>query len=430
MFKKQGLILLLVMILFSASACNLTKENTNGYSDKNIDSNSGQLNPPTNGPNEDISKGDQDIEVDKTKEQISSMSLEEKIGQMLVVGIDGYNLNSNTKNLLDKHKVGGIIVMGENVQDSKQLLSLINEIKKENQKNKIPLFMTIDEEGGRVTRMPKEFKKLPSNKVIGQINNPTFSYKLGSVIAEEIKAFGFNMDFAPVLDINSNPRNLVIGDRAFGAKASIVSSLGIQTMKGIQNQNIIPAVKHFPGHGDTLVDSHKGLPSVSNDLKRLKSLELIPFSEAIKNNADVVMIAHILLPKIDKDNPSSMSKIIITDILRKELKFEGVVITDDMTMGAIVKNYPIGEAAVKSVSAGADIVLVCHGYNNEIEVINTLKNAVVKGEISEERIDESVYRILKLKEKYQLKDEIINTVDVNKINSKINNLLNSYVNKK
>ena len=205
---------------------------------------------------------------------------------------------------------------------------------------------------------------------------------------------------------------------------NIVSNLGVQTMKGIQSENIIPVVKHFPGHGDTSVDSHIGLPSVNNDLKRLQSVELIPFEKAIKNNADAVMIAHILLPKIDKKNPSSMSKIIITDILRRSLKFKGVIITDDMTMGAILKNYSIGEAAVKSVKAGSDIVLVCHGYDNELTVINALKNAISKGEITEKRIDESLYRILLLKQKYKLKDEIISSVDVEDINNRISTLLN------
>ncbi|MPN25095.1 Beta-hexosaminidase [bioreactor metagenome] len=234
------------------------------------------------------------------------------------------------------------------------------------------------------------------------------------------------MNFAPVLDVNSNPKNPVIGSRSFGSNPDIVSSLGVETMKGIQEENVIPVVKHFPGHGDTSVDSHVGLPTVNSDLDRLQNFELIPFAKAIENDADMVMIAHILLSKIDSENPSSMSKTIITDILRNNLKFDGVVITDEMTMGAIIKNYSLNEAAVKSVSAGTDIILVGHGYNNEIGVINALKSAVSKGEISQERIDESVYRILKLKEKYNLKDEIINSVDVNKINNKIKTLLDIY----
>jgi len=362
--------------------------------------------------------------IDPIIEQISKMSIDEKIGQMLVVGIEGYDLNENTKSLLEKSKVGGVILFSNNIQNTSQLLNLLNSLKRQNIKNKIPLFLSLDEEGGRVTRMPKEFKNIPTNKAIGKINDEVLSNKIGAAIAYEIASFGFNMDFAPVLDVNSNPNNPVIGNRSFGGDIKTVSKLGIQTMKGIQSENIIPVVKHFPGHGDTSVDSHMGLPSVNNDLERLKSFELIPFKEAIRNNADAVMIAHILLPKIDSKNPSSLSKIIITDILRTKLNFNGVIITDDMTMGAIVKNYNIPEAAVKSVKAGTDIVLVCHGYDNEIAVINALKNSMEKGEISGKRIDESVYRILKLKQKYKLKDEIINSVDVKGINNKINGVLN------
>jgi beta-N-acetylhexosaminidase len=430
LLKKYSLILISIMFFFINSGCSLNKL----YSEDSINKNQDQVEPAKNEQDQkDVKTLEDKVETkpkDPILEQISKMSLEEKIGQMIVVGIEGYNLNDNTKNLIEKYKAGGFILFGENVQDTNQLLNLLNSIKEENLKNHIPLFLSIDEEGGQVTRMPKEFKRIPTNKAIGQINNTTFSYKLGDAIAKEIKSFGLNMNFAPVLDINSNPKNPVIGDRSFGSEVDIVSRLGIETMKGIQSANVIPVVKHFPGHGDTSVDSHKALPSVSSDLERLQSFELIPFGEAVKNGADAVMIAHILLPNIDKENPSSLSKTIITGILRDNLRFDGVVITDDMTMGAITKNYNIGEASVKSVEAGTDIVLVCHGYNNAVEVINALKDAVLNGKISERRIEESVYRILRLKKKYNLKDEIMDSVDVKKINNDINSLLNTYLNKK
>lgn len=361
--------------------------------------------------------------ISAIRRQLSMMTLDEKIGQMLIVGFNSPSVDQVAWTLIRGYHVGGIIVYGYNVQNTSQLLALMNTLKRTNSTNKVPLFLSVDEEGGRVSRMPAAFLNLPSNAVIGRVNNPNLSYQIGNVIANQIKAFGFNMDFAPVLDINSNPANPVIGDRSFGATPQIVSRLGVQTMKGLQAGGVIPVAKHFPGHGDTSVDSHIGLPAVNHDLSRLESFEFIPFSDAIRNQADAIMIAHILLTRIDPVNPSSMSKILITDILREQLGFSGVVITDDMAMGAIVKNFDIGNAAVKSINAGADIILVSGDYANQIKIINALKSAVENGVIRPDRIDESVYRILKLKNNYSLRDTILTTVDVNQINDAIRAVL-------
>jgi beta-N-acetylhexosaminidase len=231
------------------------------------------------------------------------------------------------------------------------------------------------------------------------------------------------MDFAPVIDIFSNPKNTVIGDRAFGTEPDIVSSLGVQTMKGLREGGIISVVKHFPGHGDTLVDSHIGLPTVEYEMNRLKNFEFKPFQAAIDNKADTVMVAHILMKAVDPENPASMSKVMITDILRNQLGLEGVAATDDMTMRAILDNYKIGVAVVKSVDAGSDIVLVCHGFENQVNAINALKASVKDGMITEERLNESVYRILKLKGKYAVSNKKIASINVDEINSKINSIL-------
>lgn len=368
--------------------------------------------------------------IDPAEEQIRGMTLDEKLGQMVIVGFEGYTISTEIKDIIENHHTGGFILFSRNIKNSDQLLALVNSLKSANSVNKVPLFVSVDEEGGRISRMPAELKKLPSNEAIGKLDNGDLSYEIGSILADEIKLFGFNMDFAPVLDIRSNPKNTVIGDRSFGSSAEVVGKLGVQTMKGIRNGGVIPVVKHFPGHGDTVVDSHIGLPSVNNDMDRLKRLELVPFKEAIDNQADAVMIAHILLNKIDPKNPASLSKSIITDLLRSQLNFNGVVITDDMTMGAILKNYNIGDAAVKSVNAGSDIILVCHGLDNELAVFNALKKAVMDGTITEKRIDESVYRILKLKYKYNLADILIDSVNTDNINSKINKILRTYFKRK
>jgi len=342
---------------------------------------------------------------------------------MVMVGIEGTMFGDDAKQMIQQHRVGGIILFKRNIDNPAQTLSLINELKRANSANKIPLFLSVDEEGGRVSRMPDQLRDLPPSGRIGEIGDNELAFEIGRVLGQELKALGFNMNFAPVLDINSNPNNPVIGDRAFGTTPDLVSRLGIQTMKGIQSQNVISVVKHFPGHGDTSVDSHIGLPSVYHDYERLKSFELIPFADAIKNKADAVMIAHILLPQIDPEHPASLSRAVITDILRKDLNFQQVVITDDLTMGAIANNYNLGEAAVKAVTAGSDIVLVCHSLEMEMQVINALTNAVETGQISTERIDESVYRILKLKQKYQLTDEPVESIDIDQINRDIEQVL-------
>ncbi|AEY64538.1 beta-N-acetylhexosaminidase [Clostridium sp. BNL1100] len=362
-------------------------------------------------------------ESDKLKEQIMSMSLDEKIGQMVIVGIDGYVADEHARQMIEENNVGGFILFKSNIQNSNQMLGLLNSLKSINRANKVPLFLSVDEEGGRVSRLPDEFLKIPSNKTIGKLNNSSVSHQVGSIIGEELKSFGMNMDFAPVLDINSNPKNPVIGDRSFGTAPDLVSKLGIQTMQGLQSQNIIPVVKHFPGHGDTSTDSHVGLPRVNNDLKRLRNFELRPFADAIENGAEAVMVAHILLPKIDPENPASFSRTIISDILRTEMNYDGVVITDDFTMGAIVKNYNIGQAAVKSILAGSDIVLVCHDYDKQKAVISALKNAAQSGQLPLDRIDQSVTRILRLKQEHEITDDPANAVDPKSINDKIRALL-------
>jgi len=361
----------------------------------------------------------------KIPEVIENMSLDEKLGQMIFAGISGTEPKLEDEHLINKYKVGGVIFNKENLTSPSQTVAFINHLKAENI-SKIPLFFGIDQEGGRISKLPGNLMDIPSNLEIGEksSSNPSFSYEIGSVLGKLVRSYGFNVNFAPVLDINSNPENPVIGDRSFGSQPDLVSKLGIQTMKGMQSENIIPTIKHFPGHGDTSVDSHLELPVVNKTQAELEKLELIPFKRAIDEGAEMVMIAHILLPKIDPEHPSSMSEVIITKLLRNQLGFEGVVITDDMTMEAITGNYDIGGAAVMSVKAGSDIIMVAHDYEKVIKVISELKTAVERGEISEDRINQSVARILKLKQKYHLKDSFNDEVNINKLNQLIDSVLN------
>ena len=362
--------------------------------------------------------------ADPVEDLLNRMSTDEKIGQLVVVGIDGTINNKDSRTFIEDYHVGGFIFYKDNMESTQQALQLFNDLKLSNEVNKVPLWMSVDEEGGRVTRMPKEFIKLPTNQVIGKKNDAKLSNEIGQILGRELQGFGLNMDFAPVLDIHSNPNNPVIGDRSFGSQAEVVSSLGIATMHGIQSHGVVPVVKHFPGHGDTSVDSHIGLPIVENSLDRLRKLEFLPFQDAINQGAEVVMIAHILMPKVDPDYPASLSKVVITDILRAELGFNGVVMTDDMTMGAIVDHYDLPQSSVQSVLAGTNIVLVGHDVEKGIAVIEALTEAVKNGKISEELLNNRVYTILKLKEKYGLNNEPAKGPDVQSLNTDIQKIVN------
>ncbi len=339
--------------------------------------------------------------VDNIQVMVDSMTIDEKIGQ-LVMG--GYNDIDEILPIIKKYKLGGVILFQKNILSATQATKDISSLKASNTKNKIPLFVSVDQEGGRINRLPSSMGTFLSAKAIGDKNDSTYAFNAGVKIAIALKQLGFNLDFAPVLDIYSNPKNTVIGDRAFGTTADKVSKFGIQVMKGLNSKNIIPTAKHFPGHGDTEVDSHIGLPVVTKTVAELTSFEFKPFISAIENNVPMIMVAHILLSKVDT-LPSSLSYKVVTNILRKQLGYNGVVITDDITMGAITENYTLADAAVKAINAGCDIVLVAQDSQNSIVVVNALKSAYQNGQITEKRIDESVYRILKLKYQYNLKDK-------------------------
>lgn len=361
---------------------------------------------------------------DSALTQLKELSLEEKVGQLVIVGMEGTTVDSSSRKLLNTYHVGGFIFFKDNMESIDQSVQLFNSLKKANAGNPIPLWMSIDEEGGRVSRMPDPFVKLPSSGKVGENDDPALAQEIAGQIGKRLFGFGLNMAYAPVLDVNSNPDNPVIGDRSFGSSAKMVSRLGIAAMKGIQETGVVPAVKHFPGHGDTSVDSHFGLPVVEHDKERLNKLELAPFKDAIDNGADVVMVSHLLMSKIDPETPASFSKPVITGLLREQLGFNGVVITDDMTMGAVgAGEIEIGEAAIRSVLAGTNIVLVGHEYDKEEAVIKSLIQAVKSKRITEKILDERVLTILRLKQKYNINDQPVTGPDVKQLNAEAKQLI-------
>lgn len=402
---KKLLIFLSIIILIT-TACN-RKNNKESPKDNELKE-----------PNENIQE-----QKDEIREKIKSMTMEEKIGQLFILGFEGKDIEEETKHLIEDFKIGGLILFSRNIEDSNQIIQLINNLKDLNKNNKIPLFISIDEEGGNVSRLPKEFKKLPQAKKIGDTRDIDLSFKFGELLGLRLKSLGFNLNYAPVMDINSNPKNPVIGNRAFGNNPEVVTSYGIPVMKGIQSMGIISGIKHFPGHGDTDVDSHINLPVINKSLEEIRDFELIPFKKSIEEDVDMIMIAHILFPNIDKEYPSTMSKDIITYLLRKEMGFEGVIISDDLTMGAIIENYTLEGATLKFLQSGGDIALICHGTDDFKSIFEYIKIKVKNEEIPIEDIDNKVYRILKLKKKYNLQDTKIDELNIEEINNKTEEIL-------
>ncbi|MCA0971221.1 beta-N-acetylhexosaminidase [Halobacillus litoralis] len=358
--------------------------------------------------------------------KVEQMSLEDKAAQLFMVGFEGTSLSPSERSMIQQGHVGGVILLGRNVRSDDQLHQLVTSIKQSNSTS-TPLFVGIDEEGGRVSRIPASLSSLPSSKQIGNAGDPELSYDVGQSLAAKVKHYGINMNFAPVLDINNNPDNEVIGDRSFGSDPETVTRLGIPTMKGIRSEGVIPVVKHFPGHGDTSVDSHAQLPIINKTTEQLNAFEWVPFKKAIQSGADAVMTAHILFPALDEQYPATFSKKVVTGVLREQMNYDGLVITDDMAMGAISENYGTEEAVLKAIEAGVDIVLLTDTRNNQFERVHqSLLEAVEKGELSEEQIDESVKRILKVKQKYKLSSiqEDVNEEELNQSISDIQKRVN------
>lgn len=354
--------------------------------------------------------------------QIAGMTLEERIGQLIVAGVDGKSADAGAKRMIREQHVGGVIFYKDNLASSDGVIRYVNQLKAWNADGAAPLLLSVDQEGGKVSRLP-ELKKLPNARLIGDTGDVGLAEDVGEILARACAQLGLNVDFAPVLDINSNPANPVIGARAFGSGEQVVTEMGVATMQGIRSQGVIPVVKHFPGHGDTSVDSHLDLPVVNKGLDELKAFEWKPFEAAIREGAGAVMVAHILFPKLDPDYPASLSKTIVTDQLRGMLGFRGVVITDDLTMGAIADHYGIGEAAVLAVKAGADLVLIAHQYGNVDQAIEALASSVKRGELTEARLNESVLRVLRLKVEGKLSDAAIGKPQLAPVNAAIAEVL-------
>lgn len=359
---------------------------------------------------------------------IDELTLEEKIGQMIIIGLDTKITDELLEKIINKYKVGGVLLYKKNYKDYEEMVSLVNKIKEINRKNKIPIFISIDQEGGRVNRMPNEFKNLPvASKLAEKSKEEDFVKMSGEITGEMLNKLGIDMDFAPVLDIKRFKDDHAIGDRAYSENVEKVSKYGIEYMKALQKNNIISVVKHFPGHGATKEDSHFKLPKIKKELKKLEEEDIKPFKEAIKNKVDGILIGHLKISKLTLNLPASMSRRFITKYLRKKYRFNGLVISDDVRMKAIRLRYGKNNAVKKAFLACNDIVIF--KYDNDIRVIDNIIKLVKENKIEIKRVNNSVRRILKVKQKYNMNNDYIKKDEdfKNKINEKIEYIRNKVI---
>ena len=325
------------------------------------------------------------------------MTIRDTVGQLLMVGFQGTEPSREFLDWLQECRAGGVILFSRNLVEPEQVARLTNTL--QGHAPNLPLLIAIDEEGGTVSRLPRGFTTFPAASSVAACDSPDVVYEAAEVTARELRAVGINMNLAPVLDVNSNPANPIIGDRAYGTEPERVCTYGMAVMQGLEDNGVIPCGKHFPGHGDTVTDSHHVLPVVEAGHDRLDAVELEPFRQAICRGLPVIMTAHVRYPALDAEAPATLSRPILTDLLRNRLGFQGVTLTDDMEMRAILDHQSIGEASVRAVQAGADMILICHQQERQRQVVSAIEQALERGDLSWEKLTASVARIRALKEK-------------------------------
>ena len=326
------------------------------------------------------------------------MNLQGKIGQLFILGFHGTTVSANLAYIFSFYKPGGVILFARNLDDLVQAATLTNELQSHSPET--PLWISIDHEGGTVFRLPNGLTPLPTSGELGRQNSEEHVTSVASVGARELRSIGVNVNYVPVLDLNTNPDNPIIGERSFGTDPDLVSRLGWAMTRAYQDHGILPCGKHFPGHGDTDADSHHELPVVSLSVEQIRERECRPFHTLIAKGLPAVMTAHVLYPQLDPDFPASLSKSIQTSLLRKELQFNGLIISDDLEMSAIIDHSDIHEAAIIAIEAGTDHLLICHDEERQTSAMDAVYKAVTDGRIAESRIDESLDRIIRCKMQY------------------------------
>jgi beta-N-acetylhexosaminidase len=330
---------------------------------------------------------------------VSLREVRRHVGQLAIVGFKGFEVPAEVRSLAREFDLGGVIFFARNVEAPEQVADLSRE--SQALAGEMPLWVSVDQEGGRVARLKRPFTEWPPMQTLGRAGDEALAERFARALATELKAVGISLDYTPVLDVLTNPKNPVIGDRALADRADDVARLGTAIARTLQGEGIAACGKHFPGHGDTSIDSHFDLPLVEHPPDRLEAVEYVPFRAAIAAGVAAIMTAHILVPALDEERPATLSPGIIEGHLRQKLGFTGVVFTDDMSMKAISDRYGLSDATVQAVSAGCDGVLMC-APNPEAQMaaLEALIYAVEQGRLALARIEDALARHRRMKERF------------------------------
>lgn len=326
------------------------------------------------------------------------------IGQCFIVGIPGPRLDDRTRDILTNLRPGGVILFARNYTDLVTLRTLCDDLHVLDHDN--PPLVALDHEGGRVHRLRAPFTHFPPAARIGETGEPRLAFEVGAALGHELRNVGIDIDFAPVLDVFSNQDNTVIGDRAFGSDPQRVAEFGCALAAGLRSAGVLPCGKHFPGHGATLLDSHDALPCDERPQARLEALDLPPFETAIAQDVEMLMTAHVIYPALDPERPASLSPIVMHDLLRQRLGFRGVIVSDDLEMGAISRTSSLEDASVRALAAGADMVLICHSLDRALPARDACERALNDGRLRNTRLREAHDRIRHLKRRFAVRPDV------------------------
>lgn len=359
-----------------------------------------------------------------------SEELKKALGQLFIIGLDGTELSQDLRDLFRRYPPGGVILFKRNLEDPEQIYRLTRDLQATDAP--LPVLVCIDQEGGRVWRLPSAFTFFPEAQALGNAGSDALAYSAARVIAEELAAVGIHCNFAPVLDLHTNPKNPVIGDRSFGSDPTSVTDLARSVLLSFRAHGIAGCGKHFPGHGDTDLDSHETLPTVSMDRKRLSSLEMSPYrilSQDARRPLELVMTAHVQYPDLDPERPATLSRRILRGELRGQVGFQGLIVTDDLEMGAITEAYGPDEAALLAFRAGADLLMFCHTPSHLPICVETLYRSLRGGQTSYGRVKRSLNRIERFKKRlrHRLPSESARQVLFRRIGCADNRLVADYV---